>query len=163
MSTHAFQASGSRGWLYRFVVTALGVVLAAVTMPSITVAGFFPLVLTVVFIIFLNATLRPILVFLALPFVIVTFGIGLVVINALLLLLSSKVVPGFYVGGFWSALWGSLVISAVHVVEASLRAGSTSPPKGPLPAQRVTGPKQQPRHGEPPHRKTVRDDDVIDI
>ena len=59
----------------------------------------------------LNTFVRPVLVFFTLPFVMVTLGLGLLVINALLLLFVGSVVKGFHVAGFWPALFGGLIIS----------------------------------------------------
>ena len=61
----------------------------------------------------LNAFVKPILNILSLPFVVLTLGLFLLVINAVLLLLAAWLVPGFHVAGFWSAAGGSLVISIV--------------------------------------------------
>ena len=60
-----------------------------------------------------NVIVRPILVFLTLPLTILTLGLFLLVINGLMLWLVSAVVNGFYVNGFWGALFGSILISIV--------------------------------------------------
>jgi putative membrane protein len=64
----------------------------------------------------LNALFRPILIVITLPINILTLGLFTFVINALLLKMASGVVPGFYVEGFWSAVFGSLIISLVSWV-----------------------------------------------
>ena len=61
----------------------------------------------------LNAFVKPLLRLLSLPFIILTFGFFLLVINALLLWLTSKLVDGFHVSGFWPAVKASLVVSLV--------------------------------------------------
>lgn len=58
-----------------------------------------------------NALFRPILLLLTLPLTIVTFGFFALVVNALLLWLASTFVPGFHVAGFWSAFFGSALLS----------------------------------------------------
>ena len=58
-----------------------------------------------------SALLKPILVFLGLPFIILTLGLFLIVINALLLMLAAAIVPGFRVRGFGAAVLGSLLLS----------------------------------------------------
>ena len=63
----------------------------------------------------LNAFVKPVLRLISLPFIILTFGFFLLVINALLLWLTAKLVPGFHVAGFWPATWASLVVSLVSV------------------------------------------------
>ena len=64
----------------------------------------------------LNAVVRPILVLLTLPVTVVTLGLFLFVINAGMLKLTSAVVDGFQVDGFWSAIFGALVLSLVSLV-----------------------------------------------
>jgi putative membrane protein len=106
------------------VVIALGVAIAAHTSHGISYHGpgsFGPhgwgtLALVVVVLTVFNMVLKPLLVVFTLPFVILTFGLGLWVINALLFLLAGAVVPGFEVASFGSALWGSLVVSVVSLV-----------------------------------------------
>ena len=63
-----------------------------------------------------NAVVRPLLVVLTLPLTLVTFGLFLLVINALMLMLVAKLVDGFKVDGFWTALWASLFISVLSLV-----------------------------------------------
>ena len=64
-----------------------------------------------------NAGLRPILVFLALPLLLVTLGLFTLVINALLLYLVGYLLrPNFHVDDFWSAFWGALIISVVGMI-----------------------------------------------
>jgi len=59
----------------------------------------------------LNTSVRPILRLISLPFIILSFGVFLLVINALVLKLTAWLVPGFHVAGFWPAVGGSVVIS----------------------------------------------------
>lgn len=76
----------------------------------------------------LNVFLKPLLIFFALPFVIFTFGFGIIVINAVLVLLAGNVVPGFEVVSFWSAFWGGLIISLASML-ASMLFGDRENPK----------------------------------
>lgn len=71
----------------------------------------------------LNALVRPILVLLTLPVTIVTLGLFLLVINALLFWLASYVVDGFAVSGFWAAFWGALVYSVITWAVSGLLLG----------------------------------------
>lgn len=61
---------------------------------------------------FANAIVRPILVFLTLPLTLLTFGLFLLVINALMLMLVAALVKGFKVSGFWTAFFASIFIAA---------------------------------------------------
>ena len=61
---------------------------------------------------FANAILRPILIFLTLPLTLLTFGLFLLVINALIIMLVAAMVKGFKVSGFWTAFFVSIFIAA---------------------------------------------------
>lgn len=68
---------------------------------------------------FLNTIVKPILTILSLPITFFTLGLFLLVINALMILFADKLVDGFKVDGFWTALWFSLVLSIVSgILEA---------------------------------------------
>jgi putative membrane protein len=63
-----------------------------------------------------NAILRPIVVFLSLPITILTFGLFLLVVNALMLLVVGAIVPGVRLRGFGPAFWGALMLSVLNLV-----------------------------------------------
>jgi putative membrane protein len=67
-----------------------------------------------------NSLVKPVLKILSIPFIVLTLGLFLIVINALMLLLTSKIADtldlGFHVEGFWTAVWGAIVISIVGMV-----------------------------------------------
>ena len=67
----------------------------------------------------INALVRPVLLLLSLPFIIVTMGFFILVINALLVLFVSKVIPGFHVAGFWTALFSGIVIGLFNWILSS--------------------------------------------
>lgn len=105
-----------KGFLQRWVVTTLAVLVASNVGLGIeydTVSGL--LVASLLLGIF-NAFLRPIILLLSLPLLIVTLGLFTLVINALLLLWVGSLVPAFHVRDFWAAFWGALVISLVSLV-----------------------------------------------
>lgn len=64
---------------------------------------------------FVNAVVRPVMVFLTLPLTVISFGLFLLVINALMLWLMAALVPGIHVQGFWPALMGSLVLTLLNL------------------------------------------------
>ncbi|WP_449413922.1 phage holin family protein [Pandoraea soli] len=68
----------------------------------------------------INAFLRPLLVVLTLPVTVLTLGLFIFVINALLFWLASHVVKGFEVSGFWAALFGSLLYSLISWILSAL-------------------------------------------
>jgi putative membrane protein len=100
----------------RWAVLALGVFVAAHTSKGIAYDTNQTLAVVVLVLSLLNLFLRPLLVLLTLPFVVLTGGLGLWLINAGLLMLTAKFVAGFQVAGFWSALWASLVMSAMTLL-----------------------------------------------
>ena len=121
----------------RWLVLALGVVIATHVVPGIHCSDFGSLVAVVILLRFFNAILRPVLVLFTLPFIIVTMGLGIVVINAILFLVVGRIVDGFTVDGFWPAVWGSLVLSLTSLVMNGVLRSSVTvrrpppPPKGP--------------------------------
>lgn len=131
--------------LVRWIVLALGVMLATKIVPGISCNDGVTLLAVVVLLSFFNAILKPLLVLFALPFIIITMGLGVVVINALLFLLVERLVDGFQVEGFWSAVGGSLVVSVTNLLVSSF----------------VRSAKPDPGAGRPP--RPGKRDDVIDI
>jgi putative membrane protein len=119
----------------RWMVLALGVVIAAHLVPGIHYSDPWALFIAVVLLSFFNAVLRPVLVLFTLPFIIVTMGLGIIVINAFLFLFVGRLVDGFTVSGFWPAVGGSLVLSITNLVMNGLMRSSgprpPPPPRGP--------------------------------
>ncbi len=102
-----------RGVLLRWLVLAAAVLIAAWLLDGIRVAGVLPALLAAALLGILNAVLRPLLIVLTLPLNILTLGLFTFVINALLLMLVSHLIPGFDVRGFWTAVFGALIIGLV--------------------------------------------------
>lgn len=111
-----------RKLLLRWLVNALALFAAVQVVPGIEIDGNGWVVYAVVAIIFglINALIRPLLKMLTCPLIILTLGLFTLVINALMLLLTSWIGTvigyGFYIDGFWPAFWGGLVVSVVSVV-----------------------------------------------
>ena len=72
-----------------------------------------------------NAVVRPLLVVLTLPLTLLTFGLFLLVINALVLMLVAKVVQGFHLDGFWTAFWASIFMALLSLVLGAFILGGT--------------------------------------
>jgi putative membrane protein len=130
--------------LLRWLVLAFGVILSTKLVPGIKCDDTTTLLVVVLVLSFLNAVLKPLLMLFTLPFILLSLGIGIWVINALLFLLVGRLVDGFHVAGFGSALFGSLIVSVTSMVMNRL----LNPPKPPAP---------------PPRSGPARRDDVIDI
>jgi len=72
----------------------------------------------------LNAFVRPVLLILSAPLILVTLGFFILVINALMLWWVPGLVPGFHVDGFWSAFWGAILISIISWILSAFFRGS---------------------------------------
>ncbi|MCS6965766.1 MAG: phage holin family protein [Candidatus Kapabacteria bacterium] len=103
--------------MLRFLVLWLlnaGIVyLAAHILPGITVNSFWTALIVSLALGLVNILVRPLLIVLTLPAVILTFGLFLLVINAVGIWLVSSVIPGFQIASFWDALLASVLISAL--------------------------------------------------
>jgi putative membrane protein len=114
---------GMRPFLLRWLVTTLAVAVA-VKLTGMQSEGWGPLVCMALFLGVINAFIRPVLMLLSLPFILVTLGFFILVVNALLFWLAGELVPGFYVGGFWNAFFGSIVVSITNWALSSVFLGS---------------------------------------
>lgn len=102
--------------LYRVLLTALALLLAAYLIPGIEVASIYIAIIAAVILGLLNLIARPVLFALTLPITIITLGLFIFVINALLFWFAASFIEGFSVDGFIPALLGSLVVSVVSAV-----------------------------------------------
>ncbi|HVT72304.1 MAG TPA: phage holin family protein [Lacunisphaera sp.] len=130
--------------LVRLLILAVGVALSTAIVPGISCDTGSTLLVVVLVLSFFNAVLKPILVLFSLPFIVLSLGIGIWFINALLFYFAGRVVEGFHVAGFGSALVGALIVSLTNMVMNQLL-------------------KPPPRPPAPPPGGTKRPDDVIDI
>ena len=104
-------------FIIKVLFTACAVMLAAWLLePHIEVRDFLTSLLVALTLAILNAIVRPILILISIPATILTLGLFIFVINALIVLLASKIVPAFYVEGFWWALLFSLIVTFVSSI-----------------------------------------------
>jgi putative membrane protein len=101
------------GIVIRWLILTFAIIVAAYLLDGIYVSGFISAFFASAILSMLNAFFRPILLILTLPINVLSLGFFTFVINALMLLIASAVIPGFNVSGFWSAVFGSLLISVV--------------------------------------------------
>src|SRR5699024_9300634 len=120
--------------LFRWLILAIGVFLAANIVPGIEFDSMRTLLLVVLLLSFLNALLRPLLVLMALPFIILTLGLGIVVINALMFMAVGHLVDGFRVDGFWPAVGAAIVVGITNLVLGGSKRPPRNPPSPPPPA-----------------------------
>jgi putative membrane protein len=110
------------GFLVRFIVMCAALALTALFVRGIDITGsnifarVFALGITALVLGILNAIVRPVLVLLTLPLTIVTLGLFLLVLNALLFWLAGTVVQGFEVHGFGPALVGTILMTVISFV-----------------------------------------------
>jgi putative membrane protein len=96
-----------------WLVSALALWIVAQIIPGIEVRNFKDAMIATVIIAVVSVLLKPILSFFALPFIILTLGLFMVIINAILLWFASLFTPGFRVRGFFAALIGSVVLTVL--------------------------------------------------
>ena len=94
----------------------LGLALASAIIPGVDVLGTGSLILAAILLSIVNAIVRPIAFVLTLPLTIVTLGLFLFVLNAAMFGLVAAMLSNFNVAGFWSALFGSLIVSMTSTV-----------------------------------------------
>ncbi len=115
------------GLLVRWLILSASIMVASYLITGIQVDSFFSAFFAAAILGLLNTFFRPFLIILTLPINILTFGLLTFVINAFLLKMASGVIPGFHIYGFWSAVFGSLVISIINWLLASLIGDSGRP------------------------------------
>ena len=106
--------------LARWIVNAAALLLVAYLYPGVFVESFLAALIAALVLGLVNAIVRPILVVLTLPVTLLTLGLFLFVINALLFWLVAELVPGFRVTGFGAALLGSILYSLITLVTSWL-------------------------------------------
>lgn len=99
--------------LIRLIISAVSVVLAAWLLPGVHLDGFGSAVIVAFVIAVLNIFLKPLLVVFTIPITVLTLGLFLLVINTIIILISSNIVDGFYVDGFWWAFLFSILLSVI--------------------------------------------------
>ncbi len=116
--------------IVRLIISTLAVLIADLLLRGVslgamdTLNGVLTALLTAAVLALLNGLLKPVLVILTLPITFLTLGLFVLVINAGLVLLAAKLIPGFTVESFWWALGFSLVLSVVQGVLNALDGGA---------------------------------------
>jgi|SRR5690606_7444265 len=103
-------------WLIKLLITTVLVVVIAHFLPGISVDNFTTALIVAVVLGLLNVFVKPILVFLTIPATIITLGLFLLVINAVIILLGGYFVDGFNVSGFWWAFIFSIILSIAQSI-----------------------------------------------
>jgi putative membrane protein len=106
--------------IVRFLLSGLAVLLTAYLLPGVHVDHYGYALLAAIFISLANVLVKPVLVILTIPITVITLGLFLLVVNALIILLVEAIVPGFSVDGFWWALAFSLILSIFNSMFSGL-------------------------------------------
>jgi putative membrane protein len=100
--------------LARWVINALVISVAAYILPGVHVLNFYAALAAALVLGVINITIRPVLLILTLPVTVLSLGIFTFIINALMILLSAKIVPGFIIDNFWWAIIFSIILSLIN-------------------------------------------------
>ena len=113
-----------RRFILRWAITTLAVMVASSIIHSIRYDTASDLIGAALLLGFLNAFVRPVLLILSAPLILLTLGFFILIVNALVLIIVPHVVTGFHVDGFGSAFWGAIVISIVSWLLSAFFRGS---------------------------------------
>ena len=105
-----------QGILIRTVIAMLGLFLASKILPGVNIVGTGSFVLAALLLGLVNAVVRPIALVLTLPLTIITLGLFLFVLNAAMFGLVAALLDNFTVAGFWSAVFGAIIVSITSTV-----------------------------------------------
>lgn len=110
------KTENSMNTILRVLLTALAVVVIAKILPGVSVDSYLTAILVAVVLALLNLIVKPILVILTLPITIITLGLFLLIINAVVILITDSLVSGFQVENIWWALLFSLLLSLLQSI-----------------------------------------------
>jgi putative membrane protein len=113
-----------RHFVFRWLFTTVAVMVASTIIHGIRYDTIASLIAAALLLGILNAFLRPVLLILSAPLILLTLGFFIMVVNALMLLAVPGIVTGFHVDGFWSAFWGAIVVSIVSWILSAFFRGS---------------------------------------
>ena len=104
------------GIILRTLITMLGLYLASALVPGVSISGLGNFILAAVLLGLVNAFIRPIALLMTLPITLLTLGLFLFVINAMMFGLVAAMLDGFLVSGFWAAVFGSIIVSVTSAI-----------------------------------------------
>jgi putative membrane protein len=113
-----------RHFVFRWLMTTVGVMVAAVFIPGIRYDSTGALIGAALLLGILNAFVRPVLLILGAPLILLTLGIFILIVNGLMLYWVSSIVSGFHVDNYGSAFWGALVVGLISWLLSAFFRGS---------------------------------------
>jgi putative membrane protein len=105
-----------KSFLLHLLLTAIALLVVANLVGGVQVSGFGAALIGALMLGLVNAFVRPVMILLTLPLTIVTLGLFLFVVNALMFWLVAALVPGFQIRGFGAALLGSLLLTVLNIL-----------------------------------------------
>ena len=102
-------------FLAHWGVTSLSLWIASLMFHGISFSSKKSLFISALLLGLVNAVVKPVIIILTIPLTLITFGFFLLVINALMMMLVSALVPGFRISGFWTAFFASIVVTVVSL------------------------------------------------
>ena len=106
--------------LVHWIVSAIAILIAAYILPGVHVTGFVAALILAVVLGVINAFIRPLIIMLTLPITIITFGLFVLVINAVMVMIAAAIVPGFSVDSFAYGFLFAIVLAIVMAILHSL-------------------------------------------
>lgn len=103
-------------FIIKLLLSGLAVVITSYVLSGVQVEDYFTAIIVAAIVSLLNVLLRPILVILTIPITVVTLGLFLLVINAIIILIADYFIPGFVVYSFWWALLFSVILTIVNSI-----------------------------------------------
>lgn len=101
-------------WLYTLLINSIAILISAYLLSGVKVRGFLDALVAAILLGLVNAFIRPVLLLLTLPITILTFGLFVLVINALMVMLVAAILPGVTVKNFWWALLFSIILTLIN-------------------------------------------------
>jgi putative membrane protein len=100
-------------FFFRLIISAISIVITAYLLAGVHIKDLFTALLVAIILALLNGIVKPIVIILTIPVTILTLGLFLLVLNALMIIIAENLVPGFEVNGFWLALLFSIILSLI--------------------------------------------------
>jgi len=114
MSRHHYEFRTKQKSLFiKLLITMAALLITAYILPGMYIDGLFAGFVAALILGLANIIVKPIFIILTLPLTIMTLGLFLIVINGLMLWMSAAIVPGFFITGFWNAIFDAILLSIV--------------------------------------------------
>lgn len=101
-------------FIIKVLLSSFSIMVASWLLNGVIIRDYFTAIMVSFVLALLNMIVKPILVIFTIPITIFTFGLFLLVINALIALIADSIIPGFALASFWTALWFSLIVSILN-------------------------------------------------